>query len=791
MTPTEMFAQQTFNTQAHASLLDRITILEAALEKAQAQASQGPGEEELIALIADLKSSRDALHDRASAAENQVAELERAGELARKRLEGARQDAWAAKDRADVLQLQLDGQHGELLVLGDDKSRLEKAQVEWKKQTTTLESRLANVTAERDQARVALEAANAKLATALANVSSKRVGGGITNMSASSAATTMFDSDPTTDDAFDNFRLPTTPGATPFKFKDQGEPQLSILEEEEEDDTTTHGEYSQRKADSTAPEQEEEEVDPRLRASFAANFEDDYSDDGEDDDDNGLGSYEDEPTGFSAFMQATHSSNDEMMDEFDDDNDDYEDDMDAPVEAEKAEVIPAIKPSQQHARAPSHNKRVSLVVNWRFPQDGSVPALNPKRLSAVMHANPFLITEEDEDDYDDAPRAALITTGSTPKKPTRKSQTRIEVTPELADSFNVNFADDDDEGFSWGEPVAVAPAPKVTEEKKTISKSPRSSDPLCPPSDVMEKSLHKLASIVPLVPKDEVKPTSAPVSSPPLPPVGPPPMSTSAKPKSRVMATGRPKVTPPPFIIPPPTFASASTPSSFVRTLSPPPPSSFKAPPPSSFPTTLLAASSSSEASSSSSFSSSVTSSSAAGEDSFSYSFFSAAPANARARSGTLSPTDSASSPYGALHPNENIENHTPKNVVAFPTTTASPFTMRVLPAASLPSASSIGSTLASYLPWGSSRSATPTTPVSPSSPPSRGMSPSLASVIAEDLQQTQPPSPAPSTPKTVRQQVSADVMRERLRARMIQEGKFRSPGSGSPSLSPSPSLRR
>lgn len=831
MSPTEVFAQHAYSMQAHASLLDRIATLEEALEKAQAQAAaQSPAEEELIALVADLKASRDALHAKASAAEAKVAELERASELIRKRLEGARQDAWAAKDRADVLQLEVDGLKEEVVELQQEKGSWDNERKEWKKTKAGLEARVEEVSAERDQARAALDAAKANLASLTA---SRRAGGGVSNnMSASSAATTMFEMDPTADDSFESFRMPTTSssnGALPFKFKDTAEPLLGAVAEEEEDDTT-HG---------ITGGQQHTEPNAGLQASFAANFGDAaYSDDDDDDESNGLGSYENEPTGFDGFIQDTLSENDEMMDDFDDDDDDDEVNQ-TPV----AHQAPALEKQQQqqHTRAPSHSRRHSLVPTWRFPV-GPLAGANsaPRKQSPSQHADPFLVTEEDEeeDDFDDAPRMPLVTgTGATPRKTSRKSKTRVEVTPQLADSFAMNFAADEDEGFFWGEdPVAEAPAPvpapvtMVKCESKSIAKTsytPRSSDPLCPPVPVMEKPLHKLASIVPLVPKDEPA-AAAPVASSSTTPVAPPPMgkTSTSKPKPRVIATGRPKVTPAPFIIPPPTFASsASSTSPFIFATSPATPISptsssssptfSRPPPPSAFPASfLLAASSSSDASSSSSFSSSVgisSASSASGDDSFSYSYFSSTAAGKALQFKPLSPTYT-------LHPNQDIENHetsaasasSTKNVVDFPTTSASPFAMRVLPASSLPpmpSPSSFGSSLASFIstsmPWSpramspspQSAAATASRPSSPLSPKSSAATimapPTFASVMAEDLQRPSAapspvPGPTPSTPsKGPRGQVSADVMRERLRARLVQEGKLKSSSSSASNGSP------
>lgn len=756
--PTELFAQQAFSMQAHATLLDRIATLEEALENAQAQVAQKPAEEELIALVADLKASRDTLHTRASAAEAKVAELEHAVELLKKRLENARQEAWQAKDRSDILQLEVESLQGEVSALKREKSSWETDKKKWKNEHSAFEGRVEELLAERDHARVVLDGANASMQA--------RRAGGMGNMSSSSTATTMFEADG--DESFESCRFPAaSTSGLPFKFKDQGEPQLGAVAEEEEDEMNrpmSHG------ADS-------------LQASFAANFAGGaaYSDDDEDDDNNdeshGIGSYEDEPTGFDGFIQHTMEEGDEMMDDFDDDHSEHEDSGPTPTPS----PIPAPAPTH-HSRTPSHSRRTSLVVNWRFPAGpAATTALTRKQASA--HVDPFLVSDDDEDvvdEHDDAPRVPFI--GS--KKPSKRSQTLVEVTPQLADSFAMNFAAED-EGFSWGEDSAQ---PQVKAEGKPIAKRypPRSFDPICPPLHTMEKSRYELPSIVPLIPKDEsaaavlltpVSPSStltsssSPTSNATTTAAASPVLASAVapailpKPKARVLSQGRPKVVPPAFIVPPPAFASGTSLSSTspICTMSPTPTTSSPKPPPSSFPASLLLAVSQSSDASSTSFSSSsastCTSTSAGtattGDESFSFSFV---PNPGK----TTPPTSLSFSSLGAAEG---------KNVVAFPTTSSSPFAIRS-------PVSAIGSTLASFMPWSPRRSTAPVSPKSPSSPTPFTSLPR----VAEDLQQKQPSRAAPGT-KAKLGTVSADVMRERLRARLVQEGKIKSSSLATVSL--------
>ena len=717
VSPTELFAQHAFSMQAHATLLDRIATLEEALEKAQVQAAQKPAEEELIALVADLKASRDTLHAKASAAEAKVAELDHAAELLQKRLESARQEARRAKDRADLLQLEVEGLEEEVGALKREKGSWETERKGWKKELIALEERVEELRAERDNACTALDAANA-------SQQSRRVGG-MGNISASSTATTLFEAG---DESFESCPLSavsSTSGA-PFKFKDQGEPRLGAVVEEEEDEVNNSINQS------TGP----------LQASFAANFAGDvaYSDDLDDDnDDEGdHGSYEDEPAGFDAFIQHAMEG---------DDDSDRSSELEQSGPTPTSSLMAAPAPAQQRSRAASHSRRASLVANWRFPAGAAATtALTHKQASA--HADPFLVTDEDVmDDYDDAPRVAFI--GGTPKRPSKKSQTRVEVTPQLADSFAMNFAAEEDEGFSWGEELAK---PQTKEDVK-IGHLPRLSDPLCPPIHVMGKTLYKLPSIIPLIPKDDSVLTSA--SSPTsttttsttassTPAVAP---TTPIKPKSRILSQVRPEVTPPAFI-PPPTF-NICTPSASTSSVCPVPPSPAALKPPSSSPASLLlAVSQSSDVSTSffSSFASASTSTNASttttGDESFSFSY-SASP----------------------VKPPSGLSGAEEKNVVAFPTTSSSPFAIRS-------PVSVISSTLASFIPWSPRRPTTPTSPKSPSPTPF----PSLPMTV-EDLQpqsQKQPMGSVRGT-KTRAGTVSADVMRERLRARLVQEGKIKS----------------
>ena len=730
--PTELFAQQAFSMQAHATLLDRIATLEEALEKAQAQAAQKPAEEELIALVADLKASRDTLHAKASAAEAKVAELDHAAELLKKRLESARQEAWQAKDRADILQLEVQGLEQEVSSLRREKSTWEIEKKGWKKELSSLEGRVEELRAERDQAHVALDEANASLQP-------RRVGG----MSSSSTATTLFEA--CGDESFESCRLPmtSTSGAL-FKSKDHGEPQLGSVAEEEEDESSRHI----------------KQAFGSLRAGFAANSAGDaaYSDDDSDNDEesHGVGSYEDEPTGFDAFIQHTMEEDDEMMEDFDDARD-SEHEQSGPTPTPPP--MPAFIPVEQHSRPDSHARRTSLVTNWRFPAGpAATTALTRKQASA--HADPFLITDDDEvDDYDDPPLVAFISGAS--KKPSKKSQTRVEVTPQLADSFAMNFAAEEDEGFSWGDETAKH-QPKEETKTPAMSRSPRSSDPLFPPAHVMEKPLYKLPSIVPLIPKDGAaagaEPTPVPLPTAPIPaststavpaassvtaPVTP---TTPPRPKPRVLLQGRPKVAPPAFIVPPPTFATC-TPAPSARAISPTPKS-----PPSSFPASLFAVSQSSDVSSGSFSSSSASTSTSTGtattgDESFSFSY--------------MATHVKMTTPTSPSFTNVNAAQE--KNVVAFPTTSSSPFVIRS-------PVSAIGSTLASFIPWNSRRPASPVSPKSSSSPTPFA---SLSQVV-EDLQK--PPSATVAATKAKAGTVNADVMRERLRARLVQEGKIKSP---------------
>ncbi|KAI0721962.1 hypothetical protein C8T65DRAFT_774974 [Cerioporus squamosus] len=110
-------SEQHFLFQAHETLVQRITDLERALSRqprsrpvscASDTSSSAPSEisDEMLQLIADLKAERDELKKDVDGWRTRVADLQRQIDLHAKRVEAERRDAWVARQRVGLLEVE-------------------------------------------------------------------------------------------------------------------------------------------------------------------------------------------------------------------------------------------------------------------------------------------------------------------------------------------------------------------------------------------------------------------------------------------------------------------------------------------------------------------------------------------------------------------------------------------------------------------------------------------------------------------------------------------------------------
>ena len=111
-------SEQHFLFQAHETLVQRITDLERALSRSSrsrpvscasdTSSSTSPSEpsDEMLQLIADLKAERDELKKDVDGWRTRVADLQRQIDLHAKRVEAERRDAWVARQRVGLLEVE-------------------------------------------------------------------------------------------------------------------------------------------------------------------------------------------------------------------------------------------------------------------------------------------------------------------------------------------------------------------------------------------------------------------------------------------------------------------------------------------------------------------------------------------------------------------------------------------------------------------------------------------------------------------------------------------------------------
>ncbi len=377
LSPTEVFAHQAFTLQNHVSLLERIAVLEQALTLEKHKSSSA---DELIALVGDLKVERDQLHGNVAEAMQRHAELERAGEVSKKRLETARQEAWLHRDRAEMLQVEVDKVKAE-------KTALELEKAAWS--ISMMKEKQAHDT-ELKQLQELCERMKRELNDAQHSVRRYM-------SSVDSSATTVVDD---CDSSFDSLRISAP------KLKDANLASVAEVDEVNHDDD---------------------------------GYGDNYAEGGE------LASYEIEPT---ECMNCVGQYSDE-----DEDFPDKGHHNDSTSTPSVKTVAPASRPAPQHKHTSSHVRSASLVTSWKFPHGST-------RVSAKKQpeCDPFKIEfDEDGDSQDPTPLSTPPQVLGTPMLPNTPAK---EIPPVLAETFTMNFQEDED--FTFG---GMAESVEVIESK--------------------------------------------------------------------------------------------------------------------------------------------------------------------------------------------------------------------------------------------------------------------------------------------------------------------------------------
>ncbi|RDX53044.1 hypothetical protein OH76DRAFT_1343716 [Lentinus brumalis] len=359
--------EQHFLFQAHETLVQRITDLERALSRqsrssrpvscASDTSSSTPSEpsDEMLQLIADLKAERDELKRDVDGWRTRVADLQRQVDLHAKRVEAERRDAWVARQRVGLLEIEkasLQKTVAEKTALADDaQARYDAAD----RDLQTSQREFARLNAEVERMR-GVEDEVALLRAELLQERQKRE-----DMERELEHAGLLD----TPRPYNATVRPAPIARAGIHAKGRG--------------------LGFRSIDSESSFTDVESVDdnhyPELKAVEEVDEDTDMTDDNEDDE---LARYEEEEDGDDDFQFTTSSSYESMMEyarsatpRLSTDSADSEDSAPSLVISRSASPLPSPLPSPSE---PTHARHNSLSKAWSFPSGPApVPAVQRPR----------------------------------------------------------------------------------------------------------------------------------------------------------------------------------------------------------------------------------------------------------------------------------------------------------------------------------------------------------------------------------------------------------------------------